>query len=62
MGHAGGDVLPQIEGSIGLAELSDELAELEAWLQLMQKTLTDTVVDFGVEATVQHALQTYKVS
>lgn len=61
-GTIGGDVLPQIEGSMGLAEFSDELAQLEAWVQVAQKKLLDTVVDFGVDESVQQALQAYKVS
>lgn len=47
---------------MGLAELSDELAELENWIQRGQKKLQETVVDFGVDESVQQALQEYKVS
>ncbi|XP_022701395.1 dystrophin-like isoform X1 [Varroa jacobsoni] len=61
--HPGaGDVLPQIEGSMGLAELSDELGELETWVGAQHKKILEIVVDFGVDDSVKEALQAYKVS
>lgn len=47
---------------MGLAELSDELGELETWVGAQHKKILEIVVDFGVDDSVKEALQAYKVS
>ena len=45
-----------------MSELSDGVQEIEAWVAQGKSTLDELVVDYGVEDSVQQALETYKVS
>lgn len=45
-----------------MSELSDGVQEIETWVVQGKAKLDKLVVDYGVEESVQQALETYKVS